>query len=167
MSNRSSRNRPPWSRPPITIPTRCTGRWEVRAPSPTFKADKATIWSPTQAVWPQRASLAMLLGLKPDDVRVIFRARLGLLRNQRRRYGQLRCGALSQAVGKPVRVQLSRKDEMAWENYGFAFVMDERAGLDAQGNIIAWDHEAWSPVLGNRPGYSTAGKRDHRHAGRV
>ena len=25
---------------------------------------------------------------------------------------------LSQAVGKPVRVQLSRKDEMAWENYG-------------------------------------------------
>ena len=29
---------------------------------------------------------------------------------------------LSQAVGKPVRVQLSRKDEMAWENYGIAFV---------------------------------------------
>jgi CO/xanthine dehydrogenase Mo-binding subunit len=60
-------------------------------------------------------------------------------------------------VGKPVRVQLTRKDEMAWENYGFAFVMDERAGLDSQGNIIAWDHEAWSPVLGNRPGYSTPG----------
>ena len=37
---------------------------------------------------------------------------------------------LSQAVGKPVRVQLSRKDEMAWENYGFAFVIDQRAALE-------------------------------------
>ena len=64
---------------------------------------------------------------------------------------------LSQAVGKPVRVQLTRKDEMAWENYGFAFTIDERAGLDAQGNIIAWDHEAWSPVLGNRPVYTYPG----------
>ena len=64
---------------------------------------------------------------------------------------------MSQAVGKPVRVQLTRKDEMAWENYGFAFVMDERAGLDAEGNIIAWDYEAWCPTLGNRPGYSTPG----------
>ena len=34
---------------------------------------------------------------------------------------------LSQAVGRPVRVQLSRKDEMAWENYGCAFV-DRSAG---------------------------------------
>ena len=46
---------------------------------------------------------------------------------------------------------------MAWENYGFAFTMDEKAGLDAHGNIIAWDHEAWSPVLGNRPVYSFPG----------
>ncbi len=65
---------------------------------------------------------------------------------------------LSQAVGKPVKVQLTRKDEMAWgENYGYAFVMDERAGLDAEGNIVAWEYEAWSPVLGNRPGYNTPG----------
>jgi nicotinate dehydrogenase subunit B len=64
---------------------------------------------------------------------------------------------LSQAVGKPVRIQLTRREEMAWENYGFAFVIDERAGLDAQGNIIAWDHEAWSPVLGNRPVYTYPG----------
>ena len=73
---------------------------------------------------------------------------------------------LSQAVGKPVRVQLTRKDEMAWgENYGFAFVMDERAGLDAQGNIVAWDHEAGRRCLGNRPGYQHSGKCRQRHAG--
>jgi CO/xanthine dehydrogenase Mo-binding subunit len=64
---------------------------------------------------------------------------------------------LSQGVGRPVRVQLSRKDEMAWENYGYAFVIDERVGLDASGNIVAWDHQAWSPVMGGRPGNNTPG----------
>jgi CO/xanthine dehydrogenase Mo-binding subunit len=47
---------------------------------------------------------------------------------------------------------------MAWgENYGLPFVMDERGALDAQGNIVAWDHEAWSAVLGNRPGNNQPG----------
>ena len=64
---------------------------------------------------------------------------------------------LSQAVGKPVRVQLTRKDEMAWENYGFAFVIDERVALDADGTIAAWDHESWSPTLGGRPGANNPG----------
>jgi len=64
---------------------------------------------------------------------------------------------LSQAAGKPVRIQLTRKDEMAWENYGLAYVIDQRAGLDKDGNIIAWDHESWSPTLGGRPGGNTPG----------
>ena len=121
------------------------------------QGDKATIWSPTQAVWYQRATLAMLLGLKPENVRVIFRRGSGCYGLNGADTVTYDAALLSQAVGKPVRVQLTRKDEMAWENYGYAFVMDERAGLDAQGNIIAWDHEAWSPVLGNRPGYGIPG----------
>jgi nicotinate dehydrogenase subunit B len=64
---------------------------------------------------------------------------------------------MSQAVGKPVRVQLMRKDEMAWENYGTAFVIDQRVALDASGTIVAWDYEAWSPTLGGRPGYNNPG----------
>jgi CO/xanthine dehydrogenase Mo-binding subunit len=121
------------------------------------QGDKATAWSPTQAVWHQRGTLAILLGLRPANVRVVFTRGSGCYGINGADTVTYDAALLSQAVGKPVRVQLSRKDEMAWENYGFAFVMDERAGLDAQGNIIAWDHEAWSPVLGNRPGYSTPG----------
>ena len=121
------------------------------------KGDKATIWSPTQGVWHQRGTSAMILGLKPEDVRIIFTRGSGCYGINGADTVTFDAAVLSQAAQKPVRVQLTRKDEMAWENYGFAFVMDERAGLDAQGNIIAWDHEAWSPVLGNRPGYSTPG----------
>ena len=99
----------------------------------------------------------MVLGIKPDGVRVIFTRGSGCYGINGADTVTYDAALLSQAVGKPVRVQLTRKDEMAWENYGNAFVMDERAVLDAQGNIVAWDHEAWVPVLGNRPGPRTPG----------
>jgi CO/xanthine dehydrogenase Mo-binding subunit len=115
------------------------------------QGDKATLWSATQAVWYQRSSAAMVLGLKPENVRVIFRRGSGCYGLNGADTVTYDAALLSQAVGKPVRVQLTRKDEMAWENYGNAFLMEERAALDAAGNIVAWDHEAWSPGLGNRP----------------
>ena len=121
------------------------------------QGDKATIWSPTQGVWYQRSTAAMVLGLKPENVRVIFRRGSGCYGLNAADTVTYDAALLSQAVGKPVRVQLTRKDELTSENYGNAFLMDERAGLDAQGNIIAWDHEAWSPTLGNRPGPATPG----------
>ena len=121
------------------------------------EGDKATIWSPTQAVWYQKSSAAMVLGLKPENVHVIFRRGSGCYGLNGADTVTYDAALLSQAVGKPVRVQLTRRDEMAWENYGNAFLMDERAGIDARGNIIAWDHESWSPSLGNRPGTSAPG----------
>ncbi len=121
------------------------------------QGDKATIWSPTQGVWYQRSTVAMVLGLKPENVRVIFRRGSGCYGLNAADTVTYDAALLSQAVGKPVRVQLTRKDELISENYGNPFLMDERAGLDAQGNIIAWDHEAWSPTLGNRPGPGTPG----------
>lgn len=121
------------------------------------QGDKATIWSPTQGVWYQKTTAAMVLGLKPENVRVIFRRGSGCYGLNAADTVTYDAALLSQAVGKPVRVQLTRKDELISENYGNAFLMDERAGLDAQGNIIAWDHEAWSPTRGNRPGPGTPG----------
>lgn len=121
------------------------------------QGDKATIYSPTQAVWYQRNTSAMILALKPENVHVIFLRGSGCYGLNGADTVTYDAALLSQAVGKPVRVQLTRKDEMAWENYGNAFVIDERAGLDARGNIVAWHHESWSPGLGNRPGPGTPG----------
>jgi nicotinate dehydrogenase subunit B len=65
---------------------------------------------------------------------------------------------MSQAVGKPVRVQFTRKDEMTGaESYGPAFVIDLRGGLDDKGQIVAWDYESWSLAKGNRPAAATPG----------
>jgi nicotinate dehydrogenase subunit B len=116
-----------------------------------------TIWSATQAVYPLRSTTAMLLGRDADDVRVIFVRGPGCYGVNGADTASFDAALLSQATGKPVRVLLTRKDEMAWENYGYAFVLEQRAALDAARNIVAWDHESWSTSRGGRPGYDTPG----------
>ena len=115
------------------------------------RGDSATVWSATQAVHPLKNTVGLVLGLDPDNIRIIFRMGPGCYGVNGADTVSFDAALLSQAVGRPVRVQLSRKDEMAWENYGNAFVIDQRAGLDDDGNIVAWDHESWSPNLGSRP----------------
>jgi CO/xanthine dehydrogenase Mo-binding subunit len=121
------------------------------------QGDRATIYSATQAVWYQKSTSAMILGIKPENVHVIFRRGSGCYGVNGADTVTYDAAILSQAVGKPVRVQLTRKDEMAFENYGPAYAIDQKAAVDAQGNIVAWDHESWSPGLGNRPGTNRPG----------
>jgi CO/xanthine dehydrogenase Mo-binding subunit len=122
------------------------------------QADRATVWSPTQSVYPTRKAIATLLGLPVDDVRVIFTRGSGCYGLNGADTVSFDAALLSQAVHRPVRVQLTREDEMAWgENYGSACVIDQRAGLDAAGAIVAWDCEPWAVSLGGRPGYDQPG----------
>jgi CO/xanthine dehydrogenase Mo-binding subunit len=118
---------------------------------------RATIYSASQAVWPLRNTMATLLGLKPEDVRIMFRMGSGCYGVNGADTVSYDAAILSQTVGKPVRVWLSRQDEMAWENYGPAFVIDQRVALDASGTIVAWDYESWTLSLGGRPGYNAPG----------
>ena len=119
--------------------------------------ERATIWSSTQAVYPLRSTAAVLLGLKPESIRIVFKQGPGCYGCNGADTVSYDAALLSQAVGRPVRVQLSRQDEMAWENYGVAFVIEQRAALAADGTIAAWDHESWSPARGGRPGTGSPG----------
>ena len=119
--------------------------------------DKATVWSATQAVYPLRNTMAMVLGLPPESVRIMFRMGPGCYGVNGADAVSYDAALMAQAVGRPVRVQLARQDEMAWENYGPAFAVDQRAGVDGAGTIIAWDYEGWSLSLGGRPGLNAPG----------
>ena len=101
--------------------------------------DRITIWTGTQGSFGTRKAVAELLGVPEKDVRVLFREGSGS-------YGRLSsddasedAALLSRAVGKPVRVQWMREDEHGWEPKGPAQLDIVRAGVDAQGKIIAWD----------------------------
>jgi CO/xanthine dehydrogenase Mo-binding subunit len=121
-------------------------------------AERATVWSSTQAVYPLRATTAMVLGVPAQNVHVIYVRGSGCYGLNGSDAVAYDAAVLSQSVGKPVRVQYSRADEMAWgENYGVPFVVDQEAGLDADGTIVAWNSETWSASLGNRPGTNAPG----------
>ena len=120
-------------------------------------SDRATIWSSTQAAYPLRSTAAMLLGLRAENVHVMFVRGSGCYGINGADAVSFDAALLSQAVSRPVRVQLTRKDEMAWENYGFPYLIDQRAGLDRDGNIVAWDCESWFASRGGRPGYDSPG----------
>jgi nicotinate dehydrogenase subunit B len=120
------------------------------------KSGQATVWSATQSVYPTRSIVAKLLGLPLESVRVIYVRGSGCYGLNGADTVSIDAALLSHAAGKPVRVQLSRQDEMAWENYGAACVIEQRAALD-DNRIIAWDCETWAASKGGRPGYDRPG----------
>jgi CO/xanthine dehydrogenase Mo-binding subunit len=118
----------------------------------------AKIWSATQGVYPQRDSVALLLGIPNANVRVIFVEGSGCYGLNGNDSVSFDAALLSQAVGLPVRVQYSRRDEMAaGESYGPAYVVKLNAGVDSRGQLIAWTYEGWSLTKGNRPNATTPG----------
>jgi nicotinate dehydrogenase subunit B len=121
------------------------------------KPDGATIWSATQSAYPTRSIVAMLLGLPLNSVRVIYTRGSGCYGLNGADAVSFDAAILSQAAGRPVRLQFSRQDEMMWENFGSAMVVEHRAGITADGRILAWDRENWVASLGNRPGYDQPG----------
>jgi nicotinate dehydrogenase subunit B len=121
------------------------------------KADRTTVWSATQSVYPTRSVIAKLLQTPLEKVHVIYVRGSGCYGLNGADAVSFDAALLSHAVGRPVRVQLSRQDEMAWENYGSAFVMDQRAGIDQNGAIVAWECEIWTASRGGRPGYDQPG----------
>jgi CO/xanthine dehydrogenase Mo-binding subunit len=118
----------------------------------------AKVWSATQGVYPQRDSVAVILGIPKANVRVIFVEGSGCYGLNGNDSVSFDAALLSQAVGKPVRVQYSRKDEMtSGESFGPAHVANLSAGVDASGQMIAWSFEGWSLTKGNRPNATTPG----------
>jgi CO/xanthine dehydrogenase Mo-binding subunit len=121
------------------------------------KPNHTTVWSATQSVYPTRSIVAKLLGLPLEGVRVIYVRGSGCYGLNGADAVSIDAALLSQAAGKPVRVQLSRQDEMAWENFGAACVIEQRACTDDKQTIVAWDCETWSTSKGGRPGYDRPG----------
>lgn len=119
---------------------------------------KGTIWSATQGVYPQRDSVARVLDIPRENIRVVFVEGSGCYGINGNDSVSYDAAILSQAVGKPVRVQYTRKDEMTGaDHFGPAYVIEMKAGLDDKNEIVAWDYEAWTFAKGGRPNANTPG----------
>jgi len=129
------------------------------------KSDTATIWSATQGAHQLRPTIAQLIGIAPANIRVIYVEAAGCYGHNAADDAAADAAVLSQAVGKPVRVQWMRDDEHAWEPLGPAMVMEARGGLDQQGNVTAWDYQVWTPTHSSRPNGRAGSLLAGAHAG--
>ncbi len=109
------------------------------------KEDQITVWASTPGPYPLSGTLAKLLGVSPEKVHLIHVEGAGSYGQNGSDDAAADAVILSQAVGKPVRLQWSRQDEFVWEPKAPAMVMEARGGLDSHGNVVAWDYQVWSP----------------------
>src|SRR5262249_41006847 len=111
----------------------------------------ANLWSPTQSSFNLRDAVALVLAMPRVKVRLVWVEGSGCYGHNGADDATADAALMSQAVGKPVRVQWMRHDEHGNEPKGAAMVMEVAGGLDPQGNIAAWDYRVWSPGHAGRP----------------
>jgi nicotinate dehydrogenase subunit B len=117
-----------------------------------WDGDNVTVWSHTQGPFPLRSHLAKALKSPEGSVRVIHTQGSGCYGHNGADDVALDAALLARAVpGQPVRVHWAHEEEMAWEPWGSAMVVQLEAGLGADGRLTGWNHDVWSFPHSTRP----------------
>jgi len=112
-----------------------------------------TIYSNDMKSYGMRNGIAEFLRMPREEVRVIWmEGPQGYGRTAADDAG-FEAAFLAKELGRPVRMQWMRQEETAWDTKGPAFAFKLRGGLDAQGNLVAFDYDARSADY-NHVGYN-------------
>ena len=112
------------------------------------KADgTVTIWSQSSQPQGARAHIAHIMSVPVE--KVVIRWAQGPGQYGRTTYGgdgaMADAAILSKLVGKPVRVQWTISEDLAWSSTSPAWVADVKVGLDDKGNMVAFKSDWYSP----------------------
>ncbi len=102
------------------------------------KKDQVRLWTGTQKPHYARDGVAALLDVPVAQVQAIWIVGPGSYGRNDAGDAALDAAMLSKLTGKPVRVQGMRRDGTAWDPKAPASVHRARAGLDANGKVIAY-----------------------------
>lgn len=110
----------------------------------------AVIHAAAQGVHPLRRGLAELLGMRADAVTVVHGEGPGCYGHNGADDAAADAALLSSIVGRPVRVQWTREDELVWARKGPATLVRLRGGIAADGRLVGVGTEIWTPTHGGR-----------------
>jgi CO/xanthine dehydrogenase Mo-binding subunit/aerobic-type carbon monoxide dehydrogenase small subunit (CoxS/CutS family) len=119
-----------------------------------------TVWVHSQGVYPIQAAIGHVFGMDANDIRVIQTEGSGCYGHNGADDAALDASLLARAIpGRPVSVKWMRSDELTWEPFGPAMVIEMGASLNDMNEVIDWNHDVWSyPHLGRaRVGGDTSG----------
>lgn len=118
-----------------------------------WDGERLHVWSHSQGIYNLRADLALALALPPEGIVVEHVQGAGCYGHNGADDAALDAALLARAApGRPVKLQWSRADELAWAPFGPAMSVAIEADLDAAGAILAWRHEIRSNGHSSRPG---------------
>ena len=136
-----------YSRPPIAHAS--------MAPScavAVYDGGNLIVWTHSQGVFPLRGAIANTLGLDESRIAVIHVQGAGVYGHNAADDVALDAALLArQAPSRPVRIQWTREDELAWSPLGSPMVVKIESGLSPAGEIVDWSSEIWSGPHGQRP----------------
>jgi nicotinate dehydrogenase subunit B len=113
-----------------------------------YREGQIRVWSGTQNPHILRADLALLLQRQESEIDVIRMEAAGCYGRNCADDVSADAVLLARAVGRPVRVQLTREQEHAWEPKGTAQLMDVNGGLRADGSVAGYDFATRYPSNG-------------------
>jgi nicotinate dehydrogenase subunit B len=101
-----------------------------------------TVYSNDMKSYGMRRGVAEFLGMPKEKVRVVWME--GPQGFGRTAADDAGCEAawLAKELGRPVRIQWMRNEETAWDTKAPAFAVKMRGGLDAAGQLVAYDYNA-------------------------
>jgi CO/xanthine dehydrogenase Mo-binding subunit len=120
----------------------------------SYAEGKLTVWSHTQGPHFLRAKIAQALAMPVADVEVIHRDGAGCYGHNGADDAGFDAALVALACNRPVLLQWTREQELAWSPYGSAMVVKIAASTDASGQISDWRHELWSHTHIKRPGWA-------------
>ncbi|UCC68931.1 MAG: molybdopterin-dependent oxidoreductase [Armatimonadota bacterium] len=106
--------------------------------------DRVTIYVGTQRPFAHRDAVARALRLSPDRVRVITTSVGGAFGGKDEADLSIAAARLARATGRPVMVTHTREEELAWNYFRPAALIDVQCGVSEAGNITAWVSDAFN-----------------------
>jgi CO/xanthine dehydrogenase Mo-binding subunit len=111
-------------------------------PTPVNGKPQLTIYSNDMKSYGMRDGVARFLNMPREQVRVVWmEGPQGYGRTAADDAG-FEAAYIAKEIGRPVRVQWMRDEETAWDTKGPAFTFKMRGGLDALGNLVAFDYDS-------------------------
>lgn len=109
-----------------------------------LKDDRMVVYATTQRPFLHRDAVASALGMSLGRVRVITTAVGGAFGGKDAPDTSVQAARLAQAVRRPIMVCQSREEEMSWNVFRPAALIEIRAAANTEGQVTAWDCDAFN-----------------------
>jgi len=117
-----------------------------------FDGNNLSIWTHSQGIFPLRADIATALSMSPDQIFIEHVPAAGCYGHNPADDVAFEAALLAIAhPGNPLALTWSREDELAWDPFGPAAVVDISASATSDGKILNWKYDSWSNGHSTRP----------------